>query len=159
MAATDVSQLQLKERALPKRAELCQFCHTPKNRNFIKKSHTTSREHEQISNIHGKKEMSCNSCHDINNRNYLISTSSFPANFKNSSPVCAGCHMDRYRDWSIGIHGKRTGGWKQPKIQYNCIDCHSPHSVKFPQMQTVEDPYQSPLVIPKTKDKEGEPKK
>ncbi len=146
---TDDSMLQLKERPLPPRSNECQFCHTQKSNFFVKKNRPLKLEHVGISPTHGNRTMSCNMCHDTNNHNYLLSSKSHPANFKQPSAVCARCHQNRYDDWSRGLHGKRMGGWRQPKVQFNCIDCHSPHSVKFPPMQASENPIQSPYVIPK----------
>lgn len=146
----DASKIQLKEHPLPKRHNECSFCHIKKDRFFAKKSTALKLEHEGISHKHGKREMSCHMCHDINNHNYLIQTKGLQASFSNPSPVCARCHQERFRDWKRGLHGKRSGGWLvQTKTQFNCIDCHQPHSVKFPTMQTIEDPIRSPYVIPK----------
>ena len=130
--------------------------HTKKNRIFIKKKTNPKLEHEGISPIHGKREMSCNFCHDINNHDYLIRTTSFPADFHNPSPVCARCHLEKFRDWTRGLHGKRLGGWMQPKIQFHCIDCHHPHLVKFPQMLTTATPLQPSAVIPKIHEPPGD---
>lgn len=152
----DISQLKLNERPLPARAKECEFCHTKKSRDFYKKGVAPQSEHETITPLHGKRVISCNSCHDINNHNYLRTSKENPASFANSSPVCASCHMEKFRDWSKGLHGKRLGGWRQPKVQLNCIDCHKPHSVSFPKMESVAKPPQSPYVIPKTDESKGE---
>jgi hypothetical protein len=140
-------QLKLQTRALPARSDECQLCHTKKSRKFIKKNPNPKREHENISPTHGKRQMSCNMCHDINNHNFLIKTTRYPADFSNSSPVCAHCHNERYRDWKRGLHGKRIGGWARPLSQFNCIDCHRPHSVSFPHMESMPPPRLSPEVI------------
>ena len=153
-ARMELSQLKLNERPLP--TQECEFCHTQKKRAFYKKGAAPEAMHENIKPLHGKRVISCNSCHDINNRNYLKSSKEHPASFSNSSPVCASCHMEKYRDWSKGLHGKRTGGWQQPKIQFHCIDCHNPHSVTYPKMESVAQPVRSPRVIPKGDESKGE---
>jgi hypothetical protein len=126
----------LKSRELPHRHNECHLCHTKKARLFGKSAGTTDLEHPGISPAHGKREISCHSCHDINNHNYLIKSRSLPATFEDSSPVCANCHRERFRDWKRGLHGKRSGGWALPKTQYQCIDCHAPHHVSFEKMET-----------------------
>ncbi len=146
---SDTSLLKLKPRELPDRYNECAYCHVKKDRFFAKKSKATVLEHVGISPTHGTRDLSCNSCHDINNHNFLRGFKDHPADFTNPSPTCARCHLEKFRSWKKGLHGKRTGGWMQPKIQFHCIDCHNPHKVKFPSMQTVEDPVLSPYVIPK----------
>lgn len=133
----------LKPRDLPPRHDECHICHIHRSRVFVKSAKATKFEHAGISPKHGKREISCHSCHDINNHNYLIQSKYLPATFANSSPVCGSCHRERFRDWKKGLHGKRVGGWALAKVQYNCIDCHNPHSVSFPKMEV-----HNPLVVP-----------
>ncbi|HBQ22016.1 MAG: hypothetical protein A2Z91_01495 [Deltaproteobacteria bacterium GWA2_38_16] len=132
----------LKKRPLPPRHNQCHLCHLKKDKYFISKAKPTRREHTDRHLQHGKLNISCHHCHDINNSNYLRSFSpEEPASFENPSPVCIRCHRERYRDWKKGMHGKRIGGW-DPKLQewYSCIDCHDPHSVKFKPMKAVPPP-------------------
>ncbi len=132
--------IQLKERPLPERYNECQHCHLKKQKSFIPSSKKTVREHTDKGLKHGNIDMSCNHCHDVGNRNFLRSTSSHKASFQNSSPVCAQCHEDRYREWNKGIHGHRIGTWKADKIQFHCIDCHDAHDVTFKKMQSRPPP-------------------
>ena len=132
----------LKKRPLPPRHDQCHLCHMKKNRYFIPKAKLTKREHADRNLWHGNLNISCHSCHDVRNSNYLRSYSeNEPASFENPSPVCIRCHRDRYREWKNGTHGKRIGGW-DPKFQtwYGCIDCHDPHSVKFKSLKAVPPP-------------------
>lgn len=131
-------RIELNHRLLPPGANECHFCHTSKSRQFIGKKTQTELEHQNKESKHGKIEIKCHSCHDINHSNYLISTLTHPADFENSSAVCQRCHADRYRDWRNGIHGKRVGSWQNQTIQYHCIDCHDPHSVKFKSMKAYD---------------------
>lgn len=145
----DLSGLAYSVRPLPPRAGECHLCHTKKSRLFIKEGRELKREHENIEPIHGRGVMSCNICHDINNHNYLRWSERWPADFKNSSPVCQRCHAEKYKDWRRGLHGKRLGEWKAPKEQWQCIDCHSPHSVKFKKMQSLAEPKEPRFLIKK----------
>ena len=148
----------LKERRMPPRYNQCHLCHLKKNKYFMPKAKQTHREHADRQLQHGNLDISCNSCHDINNSNYLRSYSKAePASFANPSPVCLRCHRDRYREWKNGTHGKRIGGW-DPKLQkwYSCVDCHNPHSVKFKPLKAEPPPVRPPLGRDKGTSPEGE---
>ncbi|MGK5084576.1 hypothetical protein WDW37_14875 [Bdellovibrionota bacterium FG-1] len=138
-------EIQLHERPLPPSYNECQYCHFKRNLQFIRGKKKLTLNHTDKSLMHGRSEMSCNNCHDINHNNYLRTTLGHQASFENSSPICQRCHADRYRNWLGGNHGKRLGYWNGAKIQFQCIDCHDPHSVKFKKMQAAPGP-----VIPRT---------
>jgi len=128
----------------------CQNCHTKKNNMFISSKAVTHLQHTIIQGQHGNKDLACNFCHDKNNHNNLRSSTMFPADFKKSSPVCQQCHAEEYRDWTQGIHGKQTGGWKNESRRiYQCIECHNPHSVKFKQMKAKPHPRRPKMGIQK----------
>lgn len=127
------ADIVFKERVLPKRFNECQLCHINKKSLFVSDKIKTKIEHGEMTANHGKKQLACSSCHDKGNHNFLV----LPANFKDSSPVCKQCHMETYRDFLNGAHGKKTGGWmNNSRKQYHCIDCHNPHDVKFKKMET-----------------------
>ena len=153
MAASIVDKngqvIQLNPRALPERHNECQFCHTKKNRAYMSSKTNPTLEHSEKSARHGKVDMACQSCHNINNSNYLRSSTFAEASFENSSAVCSQCHAREYRDWRRGIHGKRLGNWNGEKVQFNCIDCHSPHSVNFKKMEAAPHPYEPKFLIHK----------
>jgi len=46
--------------------------------------------------------------------------------FTASYELCGQCHGDKYRDWKVGVHGKRTGMWNGKKTYYLCVNCHNP---------------------------------
>ena len=130
----------LKERALPPRHDQCHLCHIKKKKFFVLQKFETLREHNRVEAAHGDVILSCNNCHDMNRNNYLISPKSPQASFSNTSPVCKRCHAAIYRDWTEGVHGQRIGEWSVEKVQFHCIDCHDPHSVRFKKMQSVDVP-------------------
>lgn len=138
--------VKLKERELPPRYNQCHFCHVPKSHLFVPQVFETNLEHKRIFAKHGDQKFSCNNCHDSNRNNYLKSTKDYQASFYNSSPVCRSCHNTIFRDWTLGLHGQRTGGWNLPKTQFHCINCHNPHDVKFKSMEAVEVPHDSRIL-------------
>ncbi|MGZ3721889.1 MAG: hypothetical protein ACXVA9_03090 [Bdellovibrionales bacterium] len=142
--------LPMKEHTLPARANECQFCHMDRKSPFVSKKNSTQMEHTQIVSQHGRQILACNFCHDKANHNRLKSSAEFPASFANPSPVCQRCHAEVYKDWTKGLHGKRTGGWKgEQRQQFHCIECHDPHSVKFKAMEAKPAPQRPKLSIPK----------
>ena len=128
----------LKVRPLAPRSNECQLCHIKRQQReiFVPNKNVTKREHFEIEISHGSLKKACNDCHDVNNSNFLFA----PANFKNTSPLCARCHAERYVEWQQGKHGKKVGSWKNT-IAYQCIECHNPHSVSFKKMQSKPAPH------------------
>lgn len=144
--ANEIS-VQLSKRGAPELDGKCQLCHLKKQKIKIPGIKKLKTEHQQFSTLHGTKNISCNSCHDVNSSNYLRSNKFFPASFLNSSPVCQQCHADQYGDWLIGLHGRRTGFWSSNQIQLHCIDCHDPHSVTFKKMDAISTPNRPGQVV------------
>jgi uncharacterized CHY-type Zn-finger protein len=107
----------------------CSSCHAelPKNR--------VRRElgfHDEVVLNHGPPEARwCLDCHDLQNRDVLHLTNGDPVPFTESYRLCGQCHGDKYRDWKLGVHGKRVGHWDGAKTYYLCVNCHNPHSPRF----------------------------
>jgi len=97
--------------------------------------------HDDISPIfnHDSENRWCLDCHDLNNRDSLRLASGKLLSFKESYKLCGQCHGEKYRDWKVGVHGKRTGMWNGPKEYLLCVHCHNPHSPKFEEL-TPEPP-------------------
>lgn len=76
---------------------------------------------------HGRGRIWCLSCHDLNDRNHLRTLLGEPVDFNDAYLVCGGCHANRQKDWTFGVHGKRVANWQGPRTQYNCTHCHDPH--------------------------------
>lgn len=136
----DSNEVALQAHQPPAEAKNCASCHSKKSRPYMKTRKDPQLEHRYFNTHHGKGAIACGSCHDGNHSNQLYFTREAPATFSNPSPVCKQCHVEIFRDWAMGIHGKRLGGWNLPKTQLNCVDCHSPHSVSFPNMKSVSPP-------------------
>lgn len=76
---------------------------------------------------HGQGRIWCLSCHDLENRNNLVTLLAEPVDFDDSHLVCGGCHAKRHRDWAFGAHGKRVANWQGERTVYACTHCHNPH--------------------------------
>ena len=112
----------------------CNDCHAnfapnPVRRNLV-------QWHDDISGMfnHDSENRWCLDCHDLKNRNYLRLASGQLLDFKESYKLCGQCHGEKYRDWKVGVHGKRTGNWNGKKEYLLCVNCHNPHSPKFKEL-------------------------
>jgi hypothetical protein len=107
----------------------CTSCHRdlPKN-----KERRELGYHDEVVLNHGPPENRwCLDCHDLNDRDVLHLTNGDPVPFTESYRLCGQCHGDKYRDWKVGVHGKRVGQWDGQKTYYLCVNCHNPHSPRF----------------------------
>lgn len=73
----------------------------------------------------------CFDCHNPNNRDKLRLANGKLISFEESYYLCAQCHGTVFRDWKIGLHGKRSGMWNGEKQYLLCVHCHWPHDPKF----------------------------
>jgi hypothetical protein len=80
---------------------------------------------------HGPPSRWCLDCHDNAKRDFLHLTNGTLVPFTRSYELCGQCHGDKYRDWRVGVHGKRTGMWNGKKTYYLCVNCHNPHNPRF----------------------------
>ena len=77
---------------------------------------------------------SCKTCHARNGDMTTVLAASDPRstiNRANIAETCGQCHGDKYRDWRVGIHGKRVGHWDGARTYLLCVHCHNPHSPRF----------------------------
>lgn len=88
--------------------------------------------HQDIS-LHHAEWMWCLNCHDTDERNYLRLITGEKISFEKSYRLCGECHGTIYRDWKIGIHGRRVGAWPSDgkKLYLLCTHCHDPHQPHF----------------------------
>jgi hypothetical protein len=96
--------------------------------------------HDNIVLHHDEEHRWCLDCHDTNNRDQLHLASGAPVLFSESYQLCGQCHGTQYRDWRIGIHGKRTGDWSGSKEYLLCVHCHNPHSPRFSALEPLPPP-------------------
>jgi len=117
----------------------CTDCHANFAPNPVRR--TLVDWHDDISAMfnHDSENRWCLDCHDLKNRNYLRLASGKLLDFKESYKLCGQCHGEKYRDWKVGVHGKRIGEWNGKKEYLLCVNCHNPHSPKFQEL-TPEPP-------------------
>ncbi|NWJ42407.1 MAG: hypothetical protein HXX12_15710 [Geothrix sp.] len=117
----------------------CTGCHDGKQL----KVDTKRRElamHSEIELKHGTESRWCLDCHDANSRDNLHLASGEKVEFTASYKLCGQCHGDKFRDWRVGIHGKRTGSWNGQKQYLLCVNCHNPHSPRFAALKPMPPP-------------------
>jgi len=117
----------------------CTDCHANIVPNPVRR--TLVDWHDDISAMfnHDSENRWCLDCHDLKNRDSLRLASGKLLDFKESYKLCGQCHGEKYRDWKVGVHGKRTGEWNGKKEYLLCVNCHNPHSPKFKEL-TPEPP-------------------
>ena len=109
------------ERAKPVK---CDTCHKTK----------TQMQHVNIVLHHAEKDRGCLDCHDALDRDVLRLANGTKIPFGESFKLCGQCHGTQYRDWKIGLHGKRTGEWNGRREYRLCVSCHWPHEPRFASM-------------------------
>lgn len=87
--------------------------------------------HDDIVLKHDQEHRWCLDCHDAKNRNQLHLASGEPVPFEESYQLCGQCHGEKYRDWRVGVHGRRVGQWNGAKQYLLCVHCHNPHEPRF----------------------------
>ena len=107
----------------------CSGCHTGEG----DRTRRSLAYHEEIQERfeHQRSRRWCLDCHDFGNRDRLHLSSGELIPFTESYALCGQCHYDKYRDWRLGIHGKRVGMWDGQKTYLLCVNCHDPHSPKI----------------------------
>jgi len=98
-------------------------------------------EHTEIVLEHGPRERWCFDCHNPADRDHLRLASGTLIPFTESYRLCGQCHGDKYRDWKVGVHGKRTGSWSGKKNYLLCANCHNPHSPHFKPLAPMPAPH------------------
>ena len=146
----------------------CSDCHEGdvnyKVRELEEDKHDMKLEHTQ-------KDRWCLDCHNPTKRDYLRLSNGDLVTFEQSYRLCAQCHGKIYREWQVGVHGKKIGSWKteEKSTFIHCTSCHDPHKPQFkalkpkprPKKPTeiqVRDPEKSSKSDESAKDKKEEKK-
>ena len=108
--------------------------------------------HEDIILDHAEGQRWCLDCHNLTDRDTLRLVSGEVIQFTESYRLCGQCHGVKFRDWKVGIHGKRTGYWNGEKQYLLCAHCHNPHSPSFKPLKPMPPP-----VRPENLDRQGAP--
>jgi hypothetical protein len=104
------------------------------------------KEHSDIVMHHGSHERNnnCFNCHNENNLTLLQTRDGHEVTFTNSQLLCGSCHGPTLRDWEAGVHGRTSGYWDRalgPADRKLCVNCHNPHSPKFPGRKPAPGPH------------------
>lgn len=88
----------------------------------------------------------CMSCHHTQDRESYVDNLGQAMSAASSETLCARCHGPKYRDWNDGAHGRINGFWDDSFGERNrvtCVQCHDPHTPKFPKMVPSPPPIRS----------------
>lgn len=99
--------------------------------------------HEHIKMEHGINS-NCYNCHHKKEREFLTDIDGNKIPLTKSEQLCQKCHGARYKDWTLGIHGRQDGYWHEEFGEVKratCVACHNPHSPKFKPMRPLPGPY------------------
>jgi hypothetical protein len=116
----------------------CSGCHSSMKPNPQRR--TLTDYHTEIVLHHAEGERWCTDCHNLLNRDKLRLVSGELIDFTESYRLCGQCHGDKFRDWKVGVHGKRTGNWNGDKQYLLCVHCHNPHDPKFKPLKPLPPP-------------------
>ncbi len=131
----------------PKPATLmarCVACHQEKGKPTTcatcHKSPTGDKPHPNVVLHHAEEQRGCLDCHDKDDRDRLHLSNGAKIPFEESFRLCGQCHGTQFRDWKIGLHGKRTGEWNGRREYRLCVSCHWPHEPRFAPMKPMPRP-------------------
>lgn len=116
----------------------CSQCHTYMKPNPQRR--VLTEYHTEIVLHHAEGQRWCTDCHNLVNRDKLRLVSGELVDFTESFRLCGQCHGDKFRDWKVGVHGKRTGDWNGDKQYLLCVHCHNPHDPKFKALNPLPPP-------------------
>ena len=108
----------------------CSQCHNNKPVNIAKAAEVA---HGDIRLNHGspQKPLPCYTCHNKEERNFLVTEAGTKIDMDHSYQMCGQCHFRQQKDWVGGAHGKRISYWAGQRVVKNCASCHNPHSPRF----------------------------
>jgi hypothetical protein len=82
----------------------------------------------------------CYYCHYTESFDLLKLETNKLIGYQKSYELCVQCHVTKYADWEVGMHGQRTGEWNGKKQYQSCIFCHNPHTPKFKPIESMKPP-------------------
>ena len=120
----------------------CSTCHQTRTPN-VKNKRTNDLDEFHQGLAYSHNSLSCLSCHNPNDYDSLRLADGTAVAYKDVMKLCAQCHGPQMRDYEQGAHGGMTGYWdlkRGPRQRNNCVDCHHPHTPKFPKMKPTFKP-------------------
>ncbi len=115
----------------------CSSCHEYLE---VNKTQRELEFHNEIKLKHAEQQRWCLDCHDAKDRDNLRRSNGELVSFEESYFLCGQCHGTIFRDWKVGLHGKRTGLWNGEKEYRLCVNCHNPHHPKFAKKKPLPPP-------------------
>ncbi|NNG01378.1 MAG: hypothetical protein HKM93_18450 [Desulfobacteraceae bacterium] len=108
----------------------CSQCH---NNKPVTATDAAPIAHNDIVLDHGgvDKPLDCMTCHNQDDRDYLVTETGTKIDMDHSYEMCGQCHFRQKKDWVGGAHGKRLSYWTGERVVKNCTSCHDPHSPLF----------------------------
>lgn len=108
----------------------CSQCHNDEN---VTEANAAKIAHGDIVLVHGseEKQLSCYTCHNRKERDYLTSEVEEKLDMDHSYELCGQCHFRQKKDWVGGAHGKRVTYWAGERVVKSCASCHNPHAPRF----------------------------
>ena len=108
----------------------CSSCHNNKKVSIL---NAADISHADIKVTHGEKDkpLACNTCHNQDDRDFLVTSKESKIDFDHVYDMCGQCHFRQKKDWIGGAHGKRVTYWAGERVVKNCTSCHNPHSPRF----------------------------
>ena len=108
----------------------CSQCH---NNKPVRVAKAAEMAHGDIRLNHGSpdKPLSCYTCHNKEERDFLVTEVGTKIDMDHSYQMCGQCHFRQRKDWVGGAHGKRLSYWAGQRVVKNCASCHDPHSPRF----------------------------
>ncbi|RLC04440.1 MAG: hypothetical protein DRH34_04070 [Deltaproteobacteria bacterium] len=108
----------------------CSSCHNNKK---VLINNAADMSHADIKVLHGNKgkPLSCDTCHNKDDRDFLVSSTTDKIDLDHVYDMCGQCHFRQKKDWIGGAHGKRVTYWAGERVVKNCTSCHNPHSPRF----------------------------
>ncbi len=120
----------------------CATCHGPTpERSWAAGEGAPERFHEAVDLRHGT--LSCNACHDPEDRTRLHLADGTPLELEEAKTLCAQCHGVQVRDYDHGSHGGMNGYWdlrRGPRVRNHCVTCHHPHAPAYGKVLPVHPP-------------------
>lgn len=120
----------------------CSTCHSiPSDKPPAEHPTELEEFHTSMEFSHGA--LTCNSCHNPDDRDTLRLANGEAIAFADTMDLCAQCHGPKTRDYQQGAHGGMSGHWdltQGGRVRNNCVNCHDPHSPGFPSMMPAPPP-------------------
>lgn len=118
----------------------CSDCHDGVTQKPNPKIRKLEEEHDTLELKHGNDVFWCLTCHNQDERDFLIGMKGERISFNESYTLCAQCHSPRAKDFLRGGHGKRVGTWDGERVLKTCVECHNPHEPSIKPRQPVALP-------------------